>query len=259
MTPLEHTAVDVALKTVMATATVPILPMVVDYLLNPDPGGFGADRLQEDGRLVGHALRRLVYGDLAGLFDGPSTVTFDPTLPMISLDLSRVVENSTLISVLMTCSSAWMEAALLDPNGGQRWVVYDEAWRLMSHPALLKRMDAQWRLARHYGIANLLVFHKLTDLDTVGDHGSAMRALASSLLANAESRIIYRQESDQLGTTAATLGLTRTEQKLLPTLGTGQGLWRIKDRSFVVQHQLHPEELAAFDTTQRMTQEPTNR
>ena len=95
---------------------------------------------------------------------------------MISLDLSRVTENSTLISVLMTCSSAWMESALLDPNGGQRWVIYDEAWRLMSHPALLRRMDAHWRLARHYGIANMLIFHKLTDLDNVGDQGSAMRS-----------------------------------------------------------------------------------
>ena len=172
---------------------------------------------------------------------------------MISLDLSRVTENATLISVLMTCASAWMESALLDPAGGQRWVVYDEAWRLMSHPALLRRMDAHWRLARHYGIANMLIFHKLTDLDNVGDQGSAMRALASSLLANAETRIVYRQESDQLGATAAALGLTGTEQSLLPTLGTGQGLWRIKHRSFVVQHQMHPAELELFDTTGRMT------
>ena len=80
-----------------------------------------------------------------------------------------------------------------------------------------------------------------------------MRALASSLLANAETRIIYRQESDQLGVTASTLALTGTEQKLLPGLGTGQGLWRIKDRSFVCQHQLHPAELEAFDTRLRMT------
>ena len=43
-----------------------------------------------------------------------------------------------------------------------------------------------------------------------------------------------------------------TEQSLLPTLGTGQGLWRIKHRSFVVQHQLHPAELELFDTTGRM-------
>ena len=252
LSPLEHTAIDLALNEVVAENAVPILPMIVDHVLNPtstvDDG-----RLAEDGRLVGHALRRLVAGDLAGLFDGPSTVAFDPSLPMISLDLSRVAENSTLIAVLMTCSSAWMESALLDPDGGQRWVIYDEAWRLMSHPALLRRMDAQWRLARHYGIANMLIFHKLTDLDNVGDQGSAMRSLASSLLANAETRIVYRQEPDQLGPTAQALGLTGTEQKLLPTLGVGQGLWRIKDRSFVTQHQLHPAELELFDTSSRLT------
>nr|WP_306427922.1 MULTISPECIES: ATP-binding protein [unclassified Brevibacterium] len=253
LSPLEHTAIDTALTQTVRGNDVPILPMVVDHILKPSTSADPDGRLAEDGRLVGHALRRLVAGDLAGLFDGPSTVTFDPTLPMISLDLSRVAENSTLISVLMTCSSAWMESALLDPAGGQRWCIYDEAWRLMSHPALLKRMDAHWRLARHYGIANMLIFHKLTDLENVGDQGSAMRSLANSLLANAETRIIYRQESDQLGTTARTLGLTGTEQKLLPGLGVGQGLWRIKDRSFVCQHQLHPHELALFDTTTRMT------
>ncbi|NLG20605.1 MAG: ATP-binding protein [Actinomycetales bacterium] len=251
MSPLEHTAIDTALAETVRENEVPILPMIVDHLLSPshDPDG----RLAEDGRMVGHALRRLVAGDLSGLFDGPSTEVFDPTLPMVSLDLSRVTENSTLVSVLMTCSSAWMESALLDPNGGQRWCIYDEAWRLMSEPALLKRMDAHWRLARAYGISNMLIFHKLTDLENVGDQGSAMRSLANSLLANAESRIIYRQESDQLGTTAKTLGLTGTERELLPTLGTGQGLWRIKERSFVVQHQLHPAEYELFDTTSRMS------
>lgn len=252
LSPVEHTAVDVALADSVRSADVPVLPMVVDRLLSPEKASDLDGRLGEDGRLVGHALRRLVAGDLAGLFDGPSTVRFDPTLPMISLDLSRVTENAMLISVLMTCSSAWMESALLDPDGGQRWVIYDEAWRLMSHPALLRRMDAHWRLARHYGIANMLIFHKLSDLDNVGDHGSAMRALASSLLANAETRVVYRHESDQLGATAAALGLNGTEQQLLPTLGTGQGLWRIRRRSFVVQHQLHPAELALFDTSARM-------
>lgn len=128
--------------------------------------------------MVGHALRRLVAGDLQGLFDGPSTVRFDPTF---ADDLPGSVPRRgelDLISVLMTCSSAWMESALLDPNGGQRWVVYDEAWRLMSDPSLFaRRMDTHWRLARHYGIANLLIFHKLTDLENVGDQGSAMQAL----------------------------------------------------------------------------------
>lgn len=253
LTPVEHTVIDLALADTVRTAEVPVLPMVVDRILAPDRSVDHDPRLVEDGRIVGHALRRLVAGDLAGLFDGPSTVRFDPSLPMVSLDLSRVAENSTLVSVLMTCSSAWMEAVLLDPDAGQRWVIYDEAWQVMSHPALLRRMDAQWRLARHFGIANMVIFHKLSDLDTVGDQGSAARALAASLLSNAETRIIYRQETDQLGATGAALGLAGTEQSLLPGLGTGQGLWRIRDRSFVVQHQLHPAELSIFDTTTRMS------
>src|SRR5699024_1838768 len=251
MSPLEHTTIDTALTATVRQNDVPILPMIVDQLLNPEDDPDGS--LREDGRVIGHALRRLVAGDLSGRFGGPSTERFAPSLPMVTLDLSRVTENSTLISVLMTCSSAWMESALLDPDGGQRWCVYDEAWRLMGEPALLKRMDAHWRLARAYGIANLLIFHKLADLENVGDAGSAQRSLANSLLANAETRVIYRQESDQLGVTAKTLGLTGTEQALLPTLGTGQGLWRIKERAFVCQHQLHPAELAMFDTTARMS------
>ncbi|PZP19948.1 MAG: ATP-binding protein, partial [Kocuria rhizophila] len=90
MSPLEHTAIDTALAVTMRENDVPILPMVVDHLLDPadDPDG----RLREDGRMVGHALRRLVHGDLAGLFDGPSTEVFDPSLPMISLDLPQVTE-----------------------------------------------------------------------------------------------------------------------------------------------------------------------
>ena len=152
----------------------------------------------------------------------------------------------------MTCASAWMEAALLDPEGGRRLVIYDEAWRLLAHPSLLRRMDAQWRLARHYGISNTLVFHKLSDLDTVGDLGSANRALAASLLANAECRVVYRQETDQIGSAAQALGLTGTEKSLLPGLGIGQALWRIKERAFLIQRQMHPEELRMFDTRGRL-------
>ena len=66
----------------------------------------------------------------------------------------------------------------------------------------------------------------------------------------------YRVIGAQLGSFdwwyfAAALGLTGTEQKLLPTLGVGQGLWKIKSRSFISQHQLHPVELELFRTDAR--------
>jgi len=246
LTPLEHTAIDLALTATVAENTVPILPMVVDRILSPSQDTDG--RLAEDGRLVGHALRRLVAGDLGGLFDGPSTVAFDPSLPMISLDLSRVTENSTLISVLMTCSSAWMESALLDPAGGQRWVIYDEAWRLLRSLPAVRRMQAQWKLSRASGIANLMILHRLSDLDAVGAAGTEARALADGLLADCSTRIVYRQESDQLATTQAALGLSDPERDLLPALGRGTGLWKMPRRSHVVHHHLTAAELALFDT-----------
>jgi hypothetical protein len=122
----------------------------------------------------------------------------------------------------------------------------------MRQPALVRRMQAQWKLSRAYGVANLMIIHRLSDLDAVGEHGSESRALAAGLLADCSTRIIYRQEPDQLGSTAAQLGLTDTEKAILPDLGVGEGLWRVRDRAFRIQHQLTPAEAELFDTTGRM-------
>lgn len=252
--PVEHTALDAALDAATHARDTATLPDVVDAMLDPprDAAASSRDRLREDGRAAAHALRRLVHGDLAGLFDGPSTIRFDPQLPMISLDLSAITGSDALLSLVMTCASAWMEAALLDPHAGHRWIVYDEAWRIMRQPALVRRMQAQWKLSRAYGLANLMIIHRLSDLDAVGERGSESRALAAGLLADCSTRIIYRQEPDQLGSTAAQLGLTDTEKAILGDLCVGEGLWRVRDRAFRVQHQLTPAEADLFDTTGRM-------
>lgn len=253
LSPVEHTVLDLALRASTAQANAPTLPAVVHHLMHPGlERSADADVRPDDARDLSHAMRRLVHGDLEGLFDGESTVRFDPDLPMVTLDLSHIGANDTLLSLVMTCASAWMEAALLDPNAGQRWVVYDEAWRIMRQPALVRRMQSQWKLSRAYGVANLMIVHRLSDLDAVGDASSEARALAQGLLADCSTRVVYRQESDQLDASAATLGLSETERDLLPALGTGQGLWRIRDRAFVVQHQMVRAELELFDTTARM-------
>ena len=92
--------------------------------------------------------------------------------PCSALDLSAISGSDILIGLVMTCASTWLEAALADPAGGQRLVVYDEAWRLLAQPALLARMQAQWKLSRAWGLANLMIVHRLSDLDAVGDLGS---------------------------------------------------------------------------------------
>ena len=254
LSPTERSALDAALADALGRAGVPVLPLVVDALLAP-PGPYAessVEQLRADGREVGHALARLVRGDLAGLFDGPSTVAFDPALPMLSLDLSAISGSETLLGLVMTCASTWLEAALADPGGGQRLVVYDEAWRLLAQPALLARMQAQWKLSRAWGLANLMVVHRLSDLDAVGDLGSQSRGLAQGLLGDTATRIIYNQPFDEAQAAGKLLGLTSVEVGQLPELAQGEGLWRVNERAFVVRHLLTDGELGLFDTNARM-------
>ncbi|MEU2359965.1 VirB4 family type IV secretion system protein [Streptomyces noursei] len=260
--PMEHTALDVALDTVVTHATrenrTPLLGDIATALNNPtalnESAGMMSGQLGDAARDLAHALRRLVHGDLAGMFDAPSTVQFDPNVPMLTIDLSRLggSGDDTALVLAMTCASAWMESALTDPRGGRRWIIYDEAWRLMRHVGLLQRMQAQWKLSRGLGIANLMVIHRLSDLLTAGDAGSQGRALAEGLLADCSTRIVYRQETDQLHAAASLLGLTSVEMDAIAHLNRGRGLWKVAGRSFIVQHHLHPNELSLFDTDTRM-------
>lgn len=252
----EHGALDAALLHADATTDVPTITTVTSALSTPDRDAARRDgvRLEDraqDGRDVAHALRRLVRGDLSGLFDGPSTTLLDASSPMVVLDLSALGSDDAALAIAMTCSSAWLEGALAG-SSGKRWVVYDEAWRLLRHPALVRRMQAQWKLARALGIANLLVLHRLSDLTAVGAGGSEARALAEGLLADCSTRIVYRQEFDQLPATAGAIGLTVPERDLLPHLPRGCGLWKMPGRSHVVHHVLHPSEVALVDTDAAM-------
>ena len=250
----ERTALDTALDTAQSQNSTPVLPMVVDSMLEPDRpfAGSTVDQLRADGREAAHALARLVRGDLAGLFDGPSTVRFDPRLPMLSLDLSAISGSDTLVGLVMTCASTWMEAALAHPAGGQRLVVYDEAWRLLAHPALLARMQAQWKLSRAWGLANLMVLHRLSDLEAVGDIGSEARGLAQGLLGDTATRILYNEPFDEARAAGKVLGLTSVEIAQLPELARGEGLWRVNERAYIVRHICTPNELTLFDTDARM-------
>ena len=171
---------------------------------------------------------------------------------MLTLDLSAISGSDTLIGLVMTCASTWLEAALSDPGGGHRLVVYDEAWRLLAQPALLARMQAHWKLSRAWGLANLMIVHRLSDLDAVGDLGSQARGLAQGLLADTATRILYNEPFDEAQTAGKLLGLTSVEIDQLPELAQGEGLWRVNERAFVVRHLLTPGEIALFDTNARM-------
>ena len=83
---------------------------------------------------------------------------------------------------------------------------------------------------------NLVVLHKLGDLQAAGDAGSRAARIAEGLIADASTCVIYHQDESQIRLTRELLGLSGTEARLLTQLTPGQALWRVGSRSFVVQH-----------------------
>lgn len=71
-----------------------------------------------------------------------------------------------------------------------------------------------------------------------------MRSLANCPLVNADARVVYRQESDQLAGAAAALGLTGGARSLLPGLAIGQNLRPIKHHAFLVKRQTTLDEMS---------------
>jgi len=263
LSPVERTALVLAVQDLGASTAAPVLPEVVASLMAPTTESarslnMNRHTLVADSRNLALELRRLVVGDLAGLFDGPTTRGLDFDAPIQVLDTSRLAGDDTAIALLMTCASAWMESALTAPNdptrsqgGGHRLVVYDEAWRMLRHLALVRRMQSQWKLSRAIGVANLAVVHRISDLGAVGSSGSEAVALAHGLLADCSTRIVYAQETDQVDATASALGLTDVEAEQLVHLPRGRGLWKIGRHSAIVDHILG-DEAAIVDTDARM-------
>jgi type IV secretory pathway VirB4 component len=260
--PVERNALLLALTAVTGrrdpdAGPAPVLPEIVQALMAPEDEtaqtlNMTSRELTVDSRSVALELRRLVVGDLAGLFDGPTTQPLDFEAPIQVLDTSRLAGDDTAIALLMTCASAWMETTLAADRGGRRLVVYDEAWRMLRHLALVRRMQSQWKLSRALGVANLAVVHRISDLGAVGASGSEAVALAQGLLADCSTRIVYAQESDQVDATATALGLSDVEAEQLIHLARGRGLWRIGQHSAIVDHILGSDELEVVDTDGRM-------
>ena len=86
-------------SSVVAGGRAPTLPIVVEAMLVPTEEAARAVRtdvagLAADGRQVALELRRLVAGDMRGMFDGPTTPGLDLDASLVVLDLSAVFHSA---------------------------------------------------------------------------------------------------------------------------------------------------------------------
>ncbi|MGH9077409.1 MAG: VirB4 family type IV secretion system protein [Acidimicrobiales bacterium] len=258
--PAERTATELAVKDVSRQPGPPTLPAVVSALLDPDPASAAevrtdASGLASDGREVALELRRLVEGDLAGMFDGPTSPGASLGGAMVVLDLSALY-SSPALGLLMTCATAWLQASLAAGDGRKRLVVVDEAWAILHNLAIARWLQAGFKLSRAFGVAHVAVLHRLSDLRAAGAEGSEQQRLAEGLLADAETRVVFGQPPSECESAADLLGLTTTEAALLPQLPRGVALWKVGSRSFLVEHRLGAAEADLVDTDGAMREPP---
>lgn len=256
LSPFEHTALELALAAASRRRRAVTLPAIVDALLDPDQADaetVSADReaLLDWGRPAAYELRRLVTGDLAGMFDGATSGSVDLTAPFLVLDLSAVYDSDAL-GILMACAAAWLQGVVTADGASRTILVFDEAWAILSRLATALWLQASFKLARARGLQNLAVVHRFSDLAAVGAEGSQQERVARGLLSDVETTVVYRQSHSELEPTQSLLGLSQAQGALLPQLERGVGLWRIGGRVFVVWNRLGRTEKTLVDTDARM-------
>jgi hypothetical protein len=241
-------------------------------------------------RPVALALQRLLTGDLAGMLDAPPTWLsvklataaapdtdthvdtgqadrapanqadqasdgreHSPTSPSAGmvLDLSAVHGTDALAPV-MVAAGAWLSARLATPSLQRRLLLVDEAWAVLGSPATTRWLQQLSKLARAHGVQLITVVHRTSDLTAQTDDGTASNRQAQGLLADAETRVIYAQAPGERATTRELLGLTDPEADLVGLLPPGRALWRVGNRTAVVDHLLGPADTYLVDTDQRM-------
>jgi hypothetical protein len=269
LAPRERAALGAALADTVALYDNPTVPEVVEALLAPSAEAARALRterrdLLEDGRDVALELRRLVHGDLAGMFDGPTTPGLDLSAPLVVLDLSALYTSAAL-GVLMACATAWLQSALArtaglgagasgtGAAGGRFFLVVDEAWAILSNLGVARWLQSSWKLSRAFGVSNVAVLHRVSDLRSVGASDSEQVALAQGLLSDSETRVVYAQSPGEIEAASELLSLSDTESDLLPQLRRGIALWKVGQRSFLVQHRLSALEPYIVDTDAAMS------
>jgi type IV secretory pathway VirB4 component len=256
LSPTEKTALQLALDTTAAITTETTLPAVVDALLHPersvgDAVGASHASVVDWGREVGFELRRLVAGDLAGMFDQETSASIDLDAPLVVLDLSPVYDSDAL-GILMTCAAAWLQGLLAQHSSTKTIFVLDEAWAILANLGIAKWLQSSFKLSRAYGLQNIAVLHRFSDLAATGAAGSQTERVARGLLSDAETRVVLGQSAGEVAATKDLLGLTDTEAELLPSLDRGVALWKVAQRSFLVEHRIGRAEATLVDTDSRM-------
>ncbi|WP_460798743.1 ATP-binding protein [Microbacterium sp. GXF0217] len=237
LSAIEHAALlDALERCVSRTGDRPTLRGVFDELTRLSTDGTTDRHLARGAVQPGFVLRRFVTGDLSGLFEDESTVSFDDDAPIVVVDTSELFARGDLVAQLsQICTTAWNQAVISDRSAHRtRYVIREEGWRDMTSLASLQ-MYQQWlKLSRHYGISNIVILHKMGDLDAVGKADSQERNLAYSIAGDIENKFIFRINQQEAASIHTRLAIPAWHVDMARKLRRGTFLAYVGQYSYLV-------------------------
>lgn len=257
LTALEDAVIGWAIDAINVRPGTPTLLDVSKLLGTPtsemaSKASRSAEQLARDVEAARYGLDKLLDRSLRGMFDGQSTVDVDWSARGLVLDLSGVHHEPDALAAVMVATTAWLQGVMATPSDRSRIQVLDEAWSLLSHEHTSRYLQSSLKLGRAYGVANVIVVHRLSDLRAQADDGSASAKIATGLLADTQTRVLFRQSSDQLSDARQLLGLTPKETEVLGRLSRGRAIWKVGEETAVVAHKVATGEIHFCDTDARM-------
>ncbi|MHB1763264.1 MAG: SCO6880 family protein [Acidimicrobiales bacterium] len=231
----------------------PVLADVVELMLHPTEAQAAvlattADRHADAIREAALALQTLTCGQLAGMFDGPSTVQLTGAGGII--DLSAAYSSNDSLPPVLSAATSWITTAVVGGGGVPTYIVVDEAWQVLGGGVDFLRASA--KLSRSLGISLVLLMHHLADLGAAGDEGSATARRAEGLFADVETVAMFGDQLDPDHPAAQALGLSDRECELVTQLDRGRCLVASGGRHHLVDVVLTATEQNLTDTDAAM-------
>jgi hypothetical protein len=161
----------------------------------------------------------------------------------------------------MMCAGAFLRGVLAERKrdaedgadpGRQMIVVIEEGWRLTGDLGSAEFLQELWKLCRAWGIQNILVVHRITDLGASGDDGSRESKLAEGLLSDADVKIVHRQPPDQREAIIRQLGRSESEAEVIMDERPGEALWVVGARTVLAATRISSFERPLVYTDHRM-------
>lgn len=210
-----------------------------------------------DGAIVGLrlALSQVLRNTLRGMFDGPSTVRIDwASGNGLIVDLSAVFGNPNALPLVQMATTAWLSSQMaeLQHQGRRGILVEDEVWATMADQRAARNLQSRLKLCRKYGIWNILITHRLSDLRSQADDGTAASKSGAGLLADIQTRVVFRQSTDEIAGIRSLLRFNSRQADVLPRLAQGQAMWVVAGRTAIVEHVIAAHEWVITDTDSAM-------